>query len=175
MIKGKTLLKILAYLIITLLISNNSYARLIKPEPKPSEFRKDIPTKVKKPSRKVTPEVLTPKNPVQVKKTKPLKTSIPKKQIKKEVKKNKIEEKAEKFLVSNEIIPIKKPLDLGILKRKSSILSSKDFLIAQKTFSLVKRKRWNSAIKEVRKSRSKLLKNLVTWMYTRAIKQFNIP
>ena len=165
MIKGKTLLKILAYLIITLLISNNSYARLIKPEPKPSEFRKDIPTKVKKPSRKVTPEVLTPKNPVQVKKTKPLKTSIPKKQIKKEVKKNKIEEKAEKFLVSNEIIPIKKPLDLGILKRKSSILSSKDFLIAQKTFSLVKRKRWNSAIKEVRKSRSKLLKNLVTWMY----------
>ena len=165
MIKGKTLLKILAYLIITLLISNNSYARLIKPEPKPSEFRKDIPTKVKKPSRIVTPEVLTPKNPVQVKKTKPLKTSIPKKQIKKEVKKNKIEEKAEKFLVSNEIIPIKKPLDLGILKRKSSILSSKDFLIAQKTFSLVKRKRWNSAIKEVRKSRSKLLKNLVTWMY----------
>jgi len=165
MIKGKTLLKILAYLIITLLISNNSYARLIKPEPKPSEFRKDIPTKVKKPSRKVTPEVLTPKNPVQVKKTKPLKTFIPKKQVKKEVKKNKIEEKAEKFLVSNEIIPIKKPLDLGILKRKSSILSSKDFLIAQKTFSLVKRKRWNSAIKEVRKSRSKLLKNLVTWMY----------
>ena len=56
-------------------------------------------------------------------------------------------------------------MDLGILKKKSSILSSKDFLIAQKTFSLVKRKRWNSAMKEVRKSRSKLLKDLVTWMY----------
>ena len=165
MIKGKTLLQILACLIITLLISNNSYARLIKPEPKPSEYRKDIPAKVKKPSRKVTPEVLTPKNPVQVKKAAPLKKSEPEKKIKKEVKKNKVEEKSEKFLVSNEIIPIKKPLDLGILKKKSSILSSKDFLIAQKTFSLVKRKRWNSAMKEVRKSRSKLLKDLVTWMY----------
>ena len=165
MIKGKTLLQILACLIITLLISNNSYARLIKPEPKPSEYRKDIPAKVKKPSRKVTPEVLTPKKPVQVKKAAPLKKSKPEKKIKKEVKKNKVEEKSEKFLVSNEIIPIKKPLDLGILKKKSSILSSKDFLVAQKTFSLVKRKRWNSAMKEVRKSRSKLLKDLVTWMY----------
>ena len=165
MIKGKTLLQILACLIITLLISNNSYARLIKPEPKPSEYRKDIPTKVKKPSRKVTPEVLTPKKPAQVKKAAPLKKSKPEKKIKKEVKKNIVEEKSEKFLVSNEIIPIKKPMDLGILKKKSSILSSKDFLIAQKTFSLVKRKRWNSAMKEVRKSRSKLLKDLVTWMY----------
>ena len=165
MIKGKTLLQILACLIITLLISNNSYARLIKPEPKPSEYRKDIPAKVKKPLRKVTPEVLTPKKPAQVKKAAPLKKSKPEKKIKKEVKKNKVEEKSEKFLVSNEIIPIKKPLDLGILKKKSSILSSKDFLVAQKTFSLVKRKRWNSAMKEVRKSRSKLLKDLVTWMY----------
>ena len=165
MIKGKTLLQILACLIITLLISNNSYARLIKPEPKPSEYRKDIPAKVKKPSRKVTPEVLTPKKPAQVKKAAPLKKSKPEKKIKKEVKKNIVEEKSEKFLVSNEIIPIKKPMDLGILKKKSSILSSKDFLIAQKTFSLVKRKRWNSAMKEVRKSRSKLLKDLVTWMY----------
>ena len=165
MIKGKTLLQILACLIITSLISNNSYARLIKPEPKPSEYRKDIPAKVKKSSRKVTPEVLTHKKPVQVKKAAPLKKSKPEKKIQKEVKKNKVEEKSEKFLVSNEIIPIKKPLDLGILKKKSSILSSKDFLIAQKTFSLVKRKRWNSAMKEVRKSRSKLLKDLVTWMY----------
>ena len=125
------------------LISNNSYARLIKPEPKPSEFRKDIPTKIKKPTRKVTPEVLTPKNPTN-KKNKPMKTS--KKKLKD--KKNKVEENNEKFLVSNEIIPLKKPLDLGILKNKSSILSSKDFLIAQKTFSLVKRKRWNSTIKK---------------------------
>ena len=51
MIKGKTLLQLLACLIITFLISNNSYARLIKPEPKPSEYRKDIPVKVKNPSK----------------------------------------------------------------------------------------------------------------------------
>ena len=41
MIKGKTLLKLLSCLIITFLISNNTYARLIKPEPKPSEYKKD--------------------------------------------------------------------------------------------------------------------------------------
>ena len=52
MIKGKTLLQILGCLIITFLISNNSYARLIKPEPKPSEYKKDIPAKVKKPQEK---------------------------------------------------------------------------------------------------------------------------
>ena len=165
MIKGKTLLQILACLIITLLISNNSYARLIKPEPKPSEYRKDIPAKVKKPSRKVTPEVLTPKKPVQVNKAAPLKKSKPEKKIKKEVKKNKVEEKSEKFLVSNEIIPIKKPLDLGMANKNSSVLSTKDFLIAQKTFNLIKRKRWNTALQEVRKSRSALLNNLVFWMY----------
>ena len=165
MIKGKTLLQLLGCLIITFLISNVSYARLIKPEPKPSEYKRDIPAKVKKPSRKVTPEVLTPKAPIKVKKVTPVKKNEKDKKIKKETKKTKVEEKSEKFSVSNEIIPLKKPLDLGILKKKSSILSSKDFLIAQKTFSLVKRKRWNSAMKEVKKSRSKLLKNLVMWMY----------
>ena len=165
MIKGKTLLQLLGCLIITFLISNVSYARLIKPEPKPSEYKRDIPAKVKKPSRKVTPEVLTPKVPIKVKKVTPVKKNEKDKKIKKETKKTKVEEKSEKFSVSNEIIPLKKPLDLGILKKKSSILSSKDFLIAQKTFSLVKRKRWNSAMKEVKKSRSKLLKNLVMWMY----------
>ena len=165
MIKGKTLLQLLGCLIITFLISNVSYARLIKPEPKPSEYKRDIPAKVKKPSRKVTPEVLTPKAPIKVKKVTPVKKNEKDKKIKKETKKTKVEEKSEKFSVSNEIIPLKKPLDLGILKKKSGILSSKDFLIAQKTFSLVKRKRWNSAMKEVKKSRSKLLKNLVMWMY----------
>ena len=165
MIKGKTLLELLGCLIITFLISNVSYARLIKPEPKPSEYKKDIPAKVKKPARKVTPEILTPKAPIKVKKVTPVKKSEKEKKIKKETKKTQVEEKNEKFSVSNEIIPLKKPLDLGILKKKSSILSSRDFLIAQKTFSLVKRKRWNSAMKEVRKSRSKLLKSLVMWMY----------
>ena len=48
MIKGKTLLQLLGCLIITFLISNNSFARLIKPEPKPSEYKKDIPAKVQK-------------------------------------------------------------------------------------------------------------------------------
>ena len=47
MIKGKTLKKLLVCIIITFLISNHSYARLIKPEPKPSEYKKDIPKKTR--------------------------------------------------------------------------------------------------------------------------------
>lgn len=47
MIKGKTLLKLLSCLIITFLISNNTYARLIKPEPKPSEYKKILQQKTK--------------------------------------------------------------------------------------------------------------------------------
>ncbi len=165
MIKGKTLLKLSACLIITFLISNNSYARLIKPEPKPFEYKKDIPTKVKKPSKKVIPEVLKLKDSVKTEKNIPTQKDKQINQVKRTAKKNLGEKKNEKFFVSNEIIPIKKPLDLGILKKKSSILSSRDFLAAQKTFSLVKRKRWNSAMKQVKKSRSNLLKELVTWMY----------
>ena len=159
MIKGKTLLQLLGCLIFTFLISNYSYARLIKPEPKPFEYKKNTTAKIKKPTRKAIPEILTPKKPVEIKKVSPIK------KVKKETKITKVLENNENFSVSNEIIPLKKPLDLGILKKQSSILSSKDFVIAQKTFNLVKRKRWNSAIKEVRKSRSKLLKNLVMWMY----------
>ena len=165
MIKGKTLKKLLVCIIITFLISNHSYARLIKPEPKPSEYKKDIPKKTKKPSRKVKPEVLTLKEPAKIKRVAPVQKTQQKREVKKEITKVKIETKDEKYVVSNEIIPLKKPLNLGISKKKSSILSSKDFLIAQRTFGLIKRKRWNSAMKEVRKSRSKLLNELVIWMY----------
>ena len=165
MIKGKTLKKLLVCIIITFLISNHSYARLIKPEPKPSEYKKDIPKKTKKASGKVKPEVLTLKEPAKIKRVAPIQKTKQKKEVKKEITKVKIETKNEKYVVSNEIIPLKKPLNLGISKKKSSILSSKDFLIAQRTFGLIKRKRWNSAMKEVRKSRSKLLNELVIWMY----------
>ena len=165
MIKGKTLKKLLVCIIITFLISNHSYARLIKPEPKPSEYKKDVPKKTKKSSGKVKPEVLKLKEPSKIKKVIPVQKIKQKKEVKKEITKVKILAKDDKFVVSNEIIPLKKPLNLGISKRKSSILSSKDFLIAQRTFGLIKRKRWNSAMKEVRKSRSKLLNELVIWMY----------
>ena len=42
MIKRKTILKIIFSLMILLVYQNNSFARLIKPEPKPSEYKTQI-------------------------------------------------------------------------------------------------------------------------------------
>ncbi len=169
MIKVKTLLKLLFCLITVLSITSNSFARLISPEPKPKEFIKEQTLPVKKPDRKpvkkVIPKIIKPKETINQNVNNAKKQPQIKKDVIKEIKKEPNNEKKEEFTVSNEIIPLKKPLDLGISRKKSSILAPKDFLIAQKTFGLIKRKRWNSAMKEVRKSRSKLLNTLVTWMY----------
>ena len=51
------------------------------------------------------------------------------------------------------------------MSKKSVILSEKDFLIAQRVFNNIKRKRWDTANKLVKKSKSKELKLLVQWMY----------
>ena len=45
------------------------------------------------------------------------------------------------------------------------ILSDKDFLVAQRVFNNIKRKRWDTANKLVKKSKNKDLKLLVQWMY----------
>ena len=58
MIKAKTLLYLLICLIITFSVSNQSYARLIAPEPKPNELKKESSQRIKKPSNKVTPVIL---------------------------------------------------------------------------------------------------------------------
>jgi hypothetical protein len=135
MIKVKTLLKLLICLTAILSISSNSFARLIVPEPKPKEFitEQTLPAKkpVRKPVKKVIPKIIKPKET-----TNQNVNNIKKQQtIKKEIIKEKTKEPPkEEFTVSNQIIHLKKPLDLGISKKKSKILSSKDFLISQKTF-----------------------------------------
>ena len=171
MIKKKTILKIVFFLTTLFIYQNNSFARLIKPEPKPSEYKtqisklEDKKQNIKKSEnknifeKKVIPKKIVPKKVEISQSTNTKKEKIP---VKKNINEN---NKEENYDVTNNILPIKKPIDLGISKKQSTILSSKDFLIAQKTFNLIKRKRWNSAMKEVKKSRSNLLKTLATWMY----------
>lgn len=173
MIKVKTLLKLFFYLIVTFFVVNASYARLIAPEPKPSEYKlktsqnKQSEKKQKSINDKVIPKKIELKKEYQEKiSNSAIKPKVTKKPIEeKKVEKRNVIGKGEGYSVTNTIIPLKKPLDLGMANKNSSVLSTKDFLIAQKTFNLIKRKRWNTALQEVRKSRSALLNNLVFWMY----------
>ena len=64
-----------------------------------------------------------------------------------------------------QIIPKKKPLMLGYVGKTSSILKDKDFKLAKKSFSYIKRRSWKSAISTANKSSDKLLPKIVTWMF----------
>jgi len=169
MIKGKTLKKTLFLITFSFLLGNQVNAGLIKPQPKPQEFKiqqiKPIKKSISKPAKK---QITKPTS----KKTAP-KIASPKKVVPKKIQQKtiiktvatKIEKRDVGYTVTNIILAAKKPNDLGINKKSSKILKQKDFIIAQKTFSLIKRRRWNSAIKEVEKSNSVLLNDLVKWMY----------
>ena len=174
MIKKKTILKIVLCLTIFFFNHDNSFARLIKPEPKPNEFKTNTSknkSELKETSKKnevknifekkVTPKKIVPKKIEKTISKKTDKKPVPEIKKIKEVKKD----KEENFNVTNNILPLKKPDDLGVNKKDSKILSQKDFLIAQKTFAQIKRKRWNSAQKQVSKSKDPLLRKLVNWMY----------
>ena len=177
MIKAKTLKKALYTLAFSTLVVNQCYAGLIKPLPKPQEFKLQKQTQsVPKKTNQIEKKIISKDNS---KKKAPLKeTPKPKKKVTKKIKPQikeqiKITKRGEPKIIKNDgnysvtnlLLPVKKPNDLGINKKNSKILKQKDFIIAQKTFNLIKRKRWNSAIKEVEKSNSVLLTNLVRWMY----------
>jgi len=97
-----------------------------------------------------------------------------KKPLKKEEKKI-TTKKSEEIVVTEKpqeevlLFPKKKPLiyekkvDSSALK--SSILSKKDFLVAKKTFDLIDKKKWKTAIKVSKKSKNKILYNLVRWLH----------
>jgi len=172
MIKVKILINLFfCLLVVFLLSSDNSYARLIIPEPKPDEYIQPLKNNIKKPIQKNLPKKEYLEKNIEDKIIDKKKTPQVNERLKK-VTLDTIKKKKEISLFSNKIIPLKKPINLGLTKKKSTILSSKDFLIAQKTFGLIKRKRWKSAMKEVKKSRSKLLNNLVTWMYLKETTNF---
>jgi len=176
MIKAKTLKKVLFTLAFSTLVINQSQAGLIKPQPKPQEFKlqeqvkpleKEPVKKEKKTITKTKAKKADPKKKIEPKKTITKKNKPKPVQPKKVIKRGepKIQKNDGNYSVTNIILPAKKPNDLGINKKSSKILKQKDFIIAQKTFNLIKRKRWNSAIKEVEKSNSVLLTDLVRWMY----------
>ena len=82
----------------------------------------------------------------------------------------KIKQNAEE-LSTSQIVPRKKPLLLGYTKKYSSVLKDKDFSLARKSFSYIKRRSWKSAISTANKSSDILLPKIVTWMY---LKEENI-
>ncbi len=91
----------------------------------------------------------------------------------KEVKEKKIKVKTK--IVDNSkkqysfILPKKKPISYKSVSskivNKSEILSAKDFALAKEVFSLVKAKKWISALKLSKKVKDKEFRNLITWMY----------
>jgi len=89
------------------------------------------------------------------------KTVVTKKNLSKEIK---IKQNAEE-LSTSQIVPRKKPLLLGYTKKYSSVLKDKDFSLARKSFSYIKRRSWKSAIGTANKSSDILLPKIVTWMY----------
>jgi len=156
MIKAK-LNKIILISVIFLIASINiSFSALITPKAKPQEFQ----SKPLLPKKDIKSKIIPPKKKIIIKKKEIIN------QVEKTNKnKSLTEDEKKEYSVSNQIIPIKKPEDLGFNKIESKILSKKDFQIAQKTFNLIKRKRWNSAFIELKKSKSPLLKDLVQWMH----------
>ena len=169
--KVKTINKIIFVIMFIFLLCEQSIAGLIKPEPKPIEFQNiQENKKLSKPLKKIekNKNIKKKENQILKKITKKEKQTETEKKVLKEekiVEKKEIVKKNEDYSVSNTVLPVKKPLDLGLKNKTSKILSPRDFKIAQKTFNLIKRKRWNSALAEAGVSGSPMFKNLITWMY----------
>jgi len=135
------------------------------PKDKPSVFKKTIQKKVK------DELILTPKGKPIIKNSE---TADKKKLIKKKKKSLKIIKSIEKktIITTNKgailISPKKKPAiyktESKILE-KSKILNKKDFEKAKIVISLIKSKKWNSALKASGKVSDKEFRDLITWMY----------
>ena len=135
------------------------------PKDKPSVFKKTIQKKVK------DELILTPKGKPIIKNSE----TADKKKLKKKKKKSlKIIKSIEKktIITTNKgailISPKKKPAiyktESKILE-KSKILNKKDFEKAKIVISLIKSKKWNSALKASGKVSDKEFRDLITWMY----------
>jgi len=66
------------------------------------------------------------------------------------------------------LLPEKKPITYKVKSKeiqKSTILSQKDFEKAKETIKFIKARKWNSALKSVKKVKNKEFRTLVTWMH----------
>ena len=67
------------------------------------------------------------------------------------------------------LYPSKKPLVYSKvsskIETKSKILKEKDYRLAKNIFTLIKKRKWNSALEQTKKVKDKEFQNLVTWLY----------
>jgi soluble lytic murein transglycosylase len=104
------------------------------------------------------------------KKPKPFLESVTQNQINQIKGKNSLET-TKKIIISKNIFlyPSKKPLVYSKVsaktETKSKILKEKDYKLAKNIFSLIKKRKWNSALEQTKKVKDKEFKNLVTWLY----------
>ncbi len=162
-------MKILKDLLITLLLTfcftNIAYSGLIEPKEKPKNL-----TNIATIDKKIEPKkiILEPKTIIE-KKTEDKKTNkiIEKKETKKKEDIIHKKETPKEIEITNTegIVPPEKPLDLGIKKTSSKIISEKDFKISQNIFNYIKRNNWKSAFKEAKKASNPIISKLVDWSY----------
>ena len=157
----KLIKQIIILLILIISFENYAYSGLIKPKPKPDELITNLSPKV---SKDITNFTKDKKNFIEKK--------IVKKKVEEKFKKTLFKNKAIKQKISNfyftkeiGIYPPEKPIDLGLKKNLSKILSKRDYRITQKIFNYIKRNNWKLAFKESKKTNDKIVKNLIRWIY----------
>ena len=160
---------------------------MLLPKPKPKvilNFVKERSDRIlpqKKPylikNKSSKKNIILPENKPVVKKTKKivlkkeLKSSnqiVPKEKPKKQLSKI-VDNKIEKNIQETFLLPEKKPLTYRKVVQKESskseILSKRDYTIAKEVFSLIKQKKWKSALKSSKRVKDEEFKNLVIWLY----------
>ena len=75
----------------------------------------------------------------------------------------KIEDDAAIYPKAKPLVFKKKEVEKAVAK--STILSKKDFQIAKSVFNLIEKKKWQTALKQSKKSRDKTLYNLINYLY----------
>ncbi len=150
-------------ILIFFFITGHGYSenQFIFPKSKPSIFKK-----IEKNEASESLNNLPSKKPIIIDK------SVKKEVIKKDTKKKETKENANQAKKQNDIItftyPKKKPITYKVSKKKikkSTILKEKDFERAKETINFIKAKKWNSALKSVKKVKNSEFRVLITWMY----------
>ena len=144
-------LKVILLVFFATFVSNALAADRILPLPRPVPDKEAVTITAKK------KEIYPQKKPVE-------KKEVESKEVAEEI--SEIQEETE---VKEFIYPEKKPVTVqkkvDKTVAKSSILSKKDFKIAKAVFDAIDKKKWQTALKLSKKSKDKLFKNLVTYLY----------